>query len=47
MAAFFFLQKMKKDVIVNFADTERKREKKPTKQLTVAKNFIKIKSLVC
>lgn len=27
MAAFFFLQKMKKDVIVNFADTERKRKK--------------------
>lgn len=46
MAAFFFLQKMKKDIIINFADTERKR-KKTTKQLTIAKNFIKIKSLVC
>lgn len=45
MPAFFFLQKMRKDVIINFADIERK--KKKNKQLTVAKNFIKIKSLVC
>lgn len=41
-----FLQKMKKDVIINFADIEE-RKAKQNKQLTVAKNFIKIKSLVC